>query len=357
MSPRANGRSILNSDEPRPQELKILVTGAAGFIGSHVCERLVGDGHRVWGLDNFDSFYDPRVKRSNVRHLIASANMRLIEGDIRDSVLLDGLFSDVPFDAVVHLAARPGVGPSIEEPGLCFDVNVQGTLTILEAMRRHHIAVLVFGSSSSVYGDSDTVPFEESVPADRPISPYAASKRAGEHICYTFHHLYGISTHCLRFFTVFGPRQRPDLAIHKFARLMAEKTPLPLYGDGSSSRDYTYVADTVEGVMRSMHNLIEASKTEPVFEVINLGRSDAVTLDTLVRELSDQMGIEPQIEWQPNQPGDVTTTCASDVRAKSLLGFQPRVDLSEGLARFVDWFRRGQSGTDEPLLKPESSAT
>lgn len=353
---KRNGRSAGSAGRPDAERLKVLVTGAAGFIGSHFCERLLASDCDVWGLDNFDPFYDPGIKRRNVRELTAHPNMRLIEGDIRDGVLLDGLFSDVPFDVVVHLAARPGVRPSIEEPELCFDVNVQGTLVLLEAMRRHHVAAMVFGSSSSVYGDSDTVPLEESVAADRPISPYAASKRAGEHVCHTFHHLYGMSVHCLRFFTVFGPRQRPDLAIHKFARLMVEQTALPLYGDGSTSRDYTYVADTVEGVMRSMRGVVEASGTDPVFEVINLGRSDSVTLKELVRELSSQMGIEPRIEWLPNQPGDVTMTCASDVRARSLLGFEPRVDLSEGLARFVEWFRQQYSGNDAPLLKPESSS-
>ena len=344
-SATGNGRSAGSGREPRAERLKVLVTGSAGFIGSHLCERLLRGGYHVWGLDNFDPFYDPEIKRRNTRELGHHPHMRLIEGDIRDGVLLDGLFTDVPFDVVVHLAARPGVRPSIEEPELCFDVNVQGTLVLLEAMRRHHATVLVFGSSSSVYGETDTVPLEESVAADRPISPYAASKRAGEHLCHTFHHLYGMSIHCLRFFTVFGPRQRPDLAIHKFARLMSDRTPLPLYGDGTSSRDYTYVTDTVEGIMRSIGGLVEAAKAAPAFEVINLGRSDSVTLVELVRQLSDQMGVEPRIEWLPSQPGDVSMTCASDVKARSLLGFEPQVDLAEGLARFVEWFRseKGES--------------
>jgi len=338
-SPTTNGRATAGGGSS-PEPLKVLVTGAAGFIGSHLCERLLSDGYRVWGLDNFDPFYSTDIKRRNVSELAGQSNMRLIEGDIRDGVLLDGLFSDVPFDIVVHLAARPGVRPSIEEPEECFDINVQGTLTLLEAMRRHHVDALAFGSSSSVYGDSDTIPLEESAAADRPISPYAASKRAGEHICHTFHHLYGMSIHCLRFFTVFGPRQRPDLAIHKFARLMASGRPLPLYGDGSTARDYTYVADTVEGVVRSIDRLIDArTSDQPAFEVINLGRSDSVTLKELVDALSRALGIEPGIEWLPMQPGDVTVTCASDVRARSLLGFEPRVDLDTGLARFVEWFR------------------
>lgn len=325
-----------------------MVTGAAGFIGSHLCERLLRDGHHVWGLDNFDPFYETAIKRRNIREPLKHPNMRLIEGDIRDGVLLDGLFSDVAFDIVVHLAARPGVRPSIEEPEECFDINVQGTLTLLEAMRRHHVDALAFGSSSSVYGDSDTIPLEESAAADRPISPYAASKRAGEHICHTFHHLYGMSVHCLRFFTVFGPRQRPDLAIHKFARLMTGGKPLPLYGDGSTARDYTYVSDTVEGVVRSVDRLIEASESEqPAFEVINLGRSDSVTLKQLVDALSRTLGIEPEIEWLPMQPGDVTVTCASDDRARSLLGFEPRVDLDTGLARFVEWFRQADASPPE----------
>ena len=352
-----NGRSVQAARVPRSESLRVLVTGAAGFIGSHLCERLLANGADVWGLDNFDSFYSTAIKRRNVQELAKHPNMRLIEGDIRDAVLLDGLFSDVSFDVVVHLAARPGVRPSIEEPEECFDINVQGTLTLLEAMRRHHIAALAFGSSSSVYGDSDTIPLEESAVADRPISPYAASKRAGEHICHTFHHLYGMSVHCLRFFTVFGPRQRPDLAIHKFARLMAAGRPLPLYGDGSTARDYTYVSDTVEGVVRSIDLLIEASKSgRPAFEVINLGRSDAVTLKELVDALSGALGIEPTIEWMPMQPGDVTITCASDVRARSILGFEPRVDLETGLARFVEWFRAGSaSESSEAILEQPGS--
>lgn len=319
--------------------LRILVTGAAGFIGSHLCERLLEAGHRVWGLDNLDDFYAPDVKLRNLRTAAAHPHMQVVEGDVRDSVLLGGLLGDVPFDVVVHLAARPGVRPSIEDPAHCYDVNVVGTLTLLEAMREHHAGRLVFGSSSSVYGDRHDIPFEETATVDRPISPYAASKCAGEQMCFAFHHLHGFSVHCLRFFTVFGPRQRPDLAIHKFTRLMTRNEPLPLFGDGTTARDYTYVDDTVDGVVRSIQVLTDRAGHDPAFEIVNLGRSDAVTLRRLVDELSAALEVEPELEWLPTQPGDVTITCASAAKARSLLGFEPRISLSEGLARFARWYR------------------
>lgn len=322
------------------------MTGAAGFIGSHLCERLLAGGYRVWGLDNFDDFYSPDVKRRNLREAEAQAHMQVVEGDIRDPVLLGGLLRDVPFDLVVHLAARPGVRPSIEDPVLCYDVNVNGTLALLEAMREHHAGRLVFGSSSSVYGDRHETPFEETAAVGRPISPYAASKCAGEQLCFTFHHLHGLHVHCLRFFTVFGPRQRPDLAIHKFTRLMTRGEPLPLFGDGTTARDYTYVDDTVDGVLRSIEALTGADVHEPAFEIINLGRSDAVSLRRLVEELAAALGLQPEIEWLPSQPGDVTITCASGVKARELLGFEPRVSLSEGLARFAAWYREAVEPTE-----------
>jgi len=319
--------------------LKVLVTGAAGFIGSHLCERLLDRGHHVWGLDNFDPFYSPRIKRANIRAAAEDPRMHFVEGDLRDQVLLGGLLADVRFDTVVHLAARPGVRPSIEDPGLCFDVNVMGTLSLLEAMRRYQVPALVYGSSSSVYGKSRQVPFEESEAADRPVSQYAASKRAAELLCHTYHDLYGMSVYCLRFFTVFGPRQRPDLAIHKFARLMSDGQPLPLYGDGTSARDYTYVDDTVEGIERAMLRLERDRKKGPVYEIINLGRSEPTTLDELVSTLSDAMGMQPRIERMPDQPGDVPLTCASTRKSKELLDFAPDLDLSTGLRRFVEWYR------------------
>ena len=322
-----------------PHGMRVLVTGAAGFIGSHVCERLIDDGHAVWGLDNFDTFYDPAIKRRNLRRVLEHPRMRLVEGDIRDEVLLNGLFDSIPFDLVIHLAARAGVRPSIDQPGLCFDVNVTGTLRLLEAMRRHHVLRLVFASSSSVYGSRDAVngAFEESDPACAPISPYAASKRTGELLCHTWHHLSGLSVHSLRFFTVYGPRQRPDLAINKFARLMRDGERIPMYGDGSSSRDYTYIDDVVEGIKRSGDLLAEAPASEPVFEILNLGGGRAVRLDELIEALGRAMGVTPRITRKPDQPGDVPLTLADARRVESVLGFRPQTDFDEGIRRFVEW--------------------
>lgn len=318
--------------------LRVLVTGAAGFIGSHVSERLVREGHVVWGLDNYDGYYSPALKRRNVAAVALEPNMHLVEGDIRDSVLMDGLFSDVAFDAVIHLAARAGVRPSVEDPARCFDTNVAGTIEVLEAMRRHHTDILLFGSSSSVYGDDVPVPFREEAAADRPVSPYAASKRSGELLCHTFHDLYDLSVHCLRFFTVYGPRQRPDLAIRKFAALMADNEPLPIYGDGSSSRDYTYVSDIVDGVVLSLERVRRQARVKPVYEVFNLGGSEPIRLDDLVARLGDALGLEPVLDHQAPRAGDVSTTYASLERSSELLGYAPRVPIDEGLERFAEWF-------------------
>jgi UDP-glucuronate 4-epimerase len=316
---------------------RVLVTGAAGFIGSHLCDRLLADGCRVIGLDNFDSYYPEATKRANLATALQNSGMRLIEGDIRDGVLLEGLFTDVPLDAVIHLAARPGVRPSLDAPEPCIQVNVGGTLQLLEAMRRHHVGRLVFGSSSSVYGNSSTAPYSEDQIADRPISPYAASKRAGELLVHTYHHLYGLAAVCLRFFTVFGPRQRPDLAIHKFARLMRAGQALPIYGDGQSGRDYTYVEDAVEAIVRSLR-LTGANDEPPCYEVLNVGRSEPVTLNELLDHLETALRQKPRLDRQPMQPGDVSFTSASTDRVERVLGFRPRVGLEEGLERFATWF-------------------
>lgn len=332
-SPATNGR-------PDAECMSVLVTGAAGFIGSHLCDRLLADGHGVWGLDNFDSFYSPEVKRANLQDALRLPSMHLVEGDIRDEILLNGLMSDIDFDAVVHLAARPGVRASIEDPGLCFDVNVQGTLTLLQAMGRHDLATLVFGSSSSVYGDHGELPFEETAAADRPISPYASSKRSAELLCHTYAHLYAISVHCLRFFTVYGPRQRPDLAIHKFSRLIAAGERLPLYGDGSSRRDYTHVDDIVEGIVLSITRLVTTRNSDdPEFEIVNLGNDSTVTLAELVTHLEASLDIDAKMENVGEQPGDVTVTRASRERARELLGYAPEIDFADGIRAFAEWFQ------------------
>ncbi|HEX2091279.1 MAG TPA: SDR family NAD(P)-dependent oxidoreductase [Longimicrobiaceae bacterium] len=318
--------------------MRVLVTGGAGFIGSHVCDRLVARGDEVVALDSFDPFYDPAVKRRNLTALDRSRRFRLIEADIRDPVgveaALDGIGGKV--DAVVHLAARAGVRPSIERPVDYVDTNVGGTMALLETARRRGIRRFVFGSSSSVYGDAAPVPFSESDPVAQPISPYAATKRAGELLCHTYAHLHGLSVVCLRLFTVYGPRQRPDLAIHKFARLMAAGEEIPVYGDGTTERDYTYVDDIVQGIEGALRYTAEHPGT---FEVFNLGESRTVSLAELVELLSGALGVEPRIRRLPAQPGDVTRTFASVDRARRLLGYAPSTPIEEGIRRFVDWFR------------------
>lgn len=313
---------------------RILVTGAAGFIGSHLCSRLLERGYDVVGLDNFDEFYDPAVKRRNVRELFDHAAFRLVEGDIRDAAALDALPDDVT--AVVHLAARAGVRPSIERPLLYQDVNVTGTHQLLELARRRGIRRFVFGSSSSVYGNNEKVPFSEDDPVDRPISPYAATKRAGELLCHTYRHLFGIGCLSLRFFTVYGPRQRPDLAIHKFTRLLSSGASIQRFGDGTTKRDYTHIGDIVQGIEAAISYL----ESHPeAFEIINLGGSRTVELSHLIELISDALGVEPTIEELPPQPGDVERTFADVSKARRLLGYGPKVPIERGIPEFVEWFR------------------
>jgi len=327
------------------QGLRILMTGAAGFIGSHICERLLTEGHGVWGIDNFDPYYDPAIKRRNLAATIRHPRMHLVEGDIRDEILLEGLFDSVPFDAVIHLAARAGVRASLAQPELCMDVNVTGTLRLLETMRRHHVTRLVFASSSSVYGERtpEGGAFRESDPADHPVSPYAASKRSGELLCHTWHHLWGLSAHCLRFFTVYGPRQRPDLAINKFVRLMKDGSPIPMYGDGSTGRDYTYVSDTVEGVIRSMRQLGRRAAGDPAFEILNLGRGTVVELRELIDALADALGVEAKIQRQPEQPGDVPLTLADITTCERVLGWKAAIGITDGIGRYVAWLEEQEA--------------
>lgn len=336
----------------------VLVTGAAGFIGSHLCEALVEEGCSVWGLDNFHSFYSPAAKRRNLQEVSRQPGMHVVQGDVRDRVLLDGLLGGTSFDAAVHLAALPGVRTSLEAPDLCMDVNVQGTLTLLEALGRHGVDRLVFASSSSVYGEDTAAPFRESDAADRPISPYAASKRAGEMLCHSYSRTHGLAVHCLRIFTAFGPRQRPDLAIHKFARLMRRGQPIPLYGDGSSERDYTYVGDVVAGIRESLRRLTELPDGEPEYEIINLGRGETVRLDELVEALSSavdgQSDGEPAIDRLPDQPGDMSVTHAAIDRARELLGWRPVTSLEDGLAAFVEWLDEVDPVGDEGGQPPGS---
>ncbi|MCO6439079.1 MAG: GDP-mannose 4,6-dehydratase [Phycisphaerae bacterium] len=311
---------------------RILVTGGAGFIGSHVCEALIARGDSVVALDNFDDFYALDVKRRNIADLISHDRFRIIEGDIRDAALMGSIFSE-GIDGVVHLAARAGVRPSIEQPLLYEDVNVRGTLVLLEACRTRPKCRFVFASSSSVYGNRRDVPFRESDRVDDPISPYAATKKAGELICHTYHHLYGIPITCLRFFTVYGPRQRPDLAIHKFARLIESGKPVPVFGDGSMTRDFTFIADTVDGVLRALDRCDE-------YRIYNLGNEHPVSVMELIRALENALGRSARIEHLPLQPGDVDRTYADVSVARAELGYDPATNLADGLACFANWMRK-----------------
>jgi len=310
----------------------ILITGGAGFIGSHLAERLLVDEYAVVALDNFDSFYDPAIKRANTETAKSDQRYRLVEGDIRDAGMLADLFAAENFDAVVHLAARAGVRPSIEDPVLYTSVNLDGTTRLLEACRRHDVRRFIFGSSSSVYGNNQKVPFSEADPVDHPISPYAATKKAGEVICHAFHHLFGMEITCLRFFTVYGPRQRPEMAIHKFARLMRAGKEIEQFGDGGSARDYTYIGDIVEGVVRALRRCSG-------YRILNLGGSQTLTLRKLVGKIGDGLGVTPSVIQLPMQPGDVMRTWADITRAERELEWRPAVQIDDGLRLFLQWFQ------------------
>lgn len=310
----------------------VLVTGGAGFIGSHVCEALLARGTPVIAVDNFDEFYEPAVKRRNVAACLARPGFVLVEGDIRDAELIEGLFVAHRPAAVIHLAARAGVRPSIEKPLLYQDVNVRGTAVLLEAARKHHVKRFLFAGSSSVYGNNEKVPFSETDNVDHPISPYAATKKAGELLCHTYSHLYRLPITCLRFFTVYGPRQRPDLAIHKFARLIEAGRPIPVFGDGSTSRDYTYIDDIVDGVLRALDRCA-------AYRIYNLGESRPISLSDLIAALETALGKKAIIDRQPMQPGDVLRTYADVSRACAELGYEPRTPIEVGLERFVAWLR------------------
>jgi UDP-glucuronate 4-epimerase len=311
----------------------ILVTGGAGFIGSHLAERLLAEGRPVVVLDNFDDFYDPEVKRRNIEAATRHPRYSLYEGDIRDSSRLDSLFGSEEFEAVVHLAARAGVRPSIADPILYTSVNLDGTTRLLEACREHGVTRFIFGSSSSVYGNNPKVPFAEEDPVDHPISPYAATKKAGEVLCHAHHHLFGVKVACLRFFTVYGPRQRPEMAIHKFVRALSEGRAIQQFGDGSSARDYTYVTDIVDGVVRALDRCSG-------YHIWNLGGSRTISLHELVVAIARGLGVEPEVERLPTQPGDVDRTWADVSRAERELGWSAEVGIEEGLRRFIGWFRQ-----------------
>jgi len=311
--------------------MKALVTGAAGFIGSHLCDRLLSDDWVVVGVDNFDDFYNPAVKWRNIDDCLRNKNFKLIEADIRDHVALDKAIGD-GIEIIVHLAARAGVRPSIAQPLLYADVNVNGTLILLEAAKKHKIPRFIFASSSSVYGNNKKVPFSEDDSVDLPISPYAATKKAGELICHTYHHLYDISITCLRFFTVYGPRQRPDLAIHKFARLIEQDKAIPVYGDGTMMRDFTYIDDIIDGTVAAIRKCAG-------FNIYNLGESRPISVNDLVTEIEKALGKKTVREYLPPQPGDVERTYADVTKAVRELGYNPATTIEQGLEKFVTWLR------------------
>ncbi|SMB95280.1 NAD-dependent epimerase/dehydratase [Hymenobacter roseosalivarius DSM 11622] len=318
----------------------VLVTGCAGFIGSHLCERLLADGHQVVGLDNFDPFYARSLKEANLGGFFQHPNFRFHALDLRDgTAALTQTLGDTAIDVVVHLAAKAGVGPSVREPAAYLDNNVLGTTHLLEWIRLQGIGKLFFASSSSVYGNTPQRPFrEDQALLQACISPYAASKLAGEQLTYTYHHLYGLSVLNARFFTVYGPRQRPDLAIHKFVRLLRAGQPIPVFGDGTTARDYTFVLDTVEGIARGVRYLL----TQPSgYETINLGNSHPVPLLELIAAVGEAVGITPQLIFQPMQAGDVDVTYADSRKAHALLGYAPQTPLADGLRQFVTWLNEG----------------
>jgi len=311
---------------------RVLITGAAGFIGSHLAERLLARGDRVAAIDNFNTYYDPEIKRRNIRESASHDAYRLHEVDICDETALRRVFEEERPEVVVHLAARAGVRPSLQDPNLYYRVNVIGSQHILDACREFEPSHLVFASSSSVYGGSTDVPFSEDNPVARPISPYAATKRMNELMAHVYSHVHGVNVTMLRFFTVYGPRQRPDMAIHKFARLICEGEPVPMFGDGTTRRDYTYIDDILDGVLKSIDKPFK-------YEIFNLGESHTTSLRELIDLIARHVGRPARIDQEPLQPGDVTITYASIDKARALLDYDPRTDMDEGIRRFVAWYK------------------
>ena len=313
--------------------MHVLITGGAGFIGSTLADRLLLEGHEVSVVDNFNDYYDPALKETNVAANLTNGRYHLHRVDIEDADAIDAVFKALPVDAVVHLAARAGVRPSLENPAAYVKTNVVGTVNVLDALVRNKVRKFVFASSSSVYGNCKAEMFSEDLKVTEPISPYAATKSACEQICYTYQHLYGIQTVCLRFFTVYGPRQRPDLAISKFARSIALGTPIKMFGDGSTRRDYTFVGDIVKGICAAL-----AYSATP-FEIINLGGGEPITLSRMIATIEKVVGRPAKIERCPMQPGDVEKTVCDWQKARRLLGYEPSTSFEDGVRIFIDWLR------------------
>jgi UDP-glucuronate 4-epimerase len=325
--------------EPVQPHDSVLVTGAAGFIGSSLVDALLAQGKRVIGVDNFCDFYDPALKRNNLREAVTQDRFTLAEIDIRDRQGILGLFEAHRPEAVIHLAAMAGVRPSIDNPAYYPQVNLDGTVNLLDGAINHHCRRFVFASSSSVYGNNSKVPFAETDNVDHPISPYAATKKAGELVCHAYSHLNQLPITCLRFFTVFGPRQRPDLAISKFLRRVSQKLPIPIFGDGSSSRDYTYIDDIVQGVLAALQHTGSSKKR---YDIFNLGGNHPTTLAELIATIENVVGEKAIIDRQPMQPGDVDRTWADLSHSRAVLGYEPSTSLKEGIARQWEWIRSNQ---------------
>lgn len=322
----------------------VLVTGGAGFIGSNLCDYLLKNNHKIIIIDNFIDFYDPEIKRNNITEIkntmklnsITDDNLILEQGDIRDVNFLKGVFSSYKIEVVVHLAAMAGVRPSIINPLLYNEVNTAGTLNLLDLCYEFGINKFIFASSSSVYGNNKKLPFTETDPVDFPISPYAATKKSGELICHVYSHLYGINIACLRFFTVYGRRQRPDLAIYKFTKLMLNGREISIFGDGTTERDYTYIDDIIQGIDKA---IIWASTGTHKYEIFNLGRSDTIKLKYMVQRLEFEIGVKANIKCLPLQPGDVAITYADISKAKDILGYNPTTKFDDGISKFIKWFK------------------
>ena len=315
------------------------ITGGAGFIGSTLSEKLIEQGNKVIVIDNFCDFYNPQIKENNIKELLKKQNFKLYKNDIRDRQAIKKIFDENKIDVVMHLAAMAGVRPSIENPVLYQEVNCLGTQNILEEMKLHNITNGVFASSSSVYGNCKEVPFREDMIVDFAISPYAATKKANEVMAHVYHKLYNMNIIMLRFFTVYGPKQRPDLAINKFTRLMLEGKEIPMFGDGTTSRDYTYVDDIVDGIIKSCNYVLN---NENVYEILNIGNSSPTSLKEMINTIAEVLEIEPKIKQLPMQPGDVDRTFADVSKAKKLLGYEPHISFKEGIEKFVAWYKENQ---------------
>lgn len=315
------------------------ITGGAGFIGSTLTNRLLKEGNKVIAIDNFCDFYNPKIKENNIKELQKNSKFKIYKKDIRDRQAIKEIFDENKIDIVMHLAAMAGVRPSIENPILYQEVNCMGTQNILEEMKAHNIKNLVMASSSSVYGNCKEVPFREDMVVDYAISPYAATKKANEVMTHVYHKLFNMNVMMLRFFTVYGPKQRPDLAINKFTRLMLEDKEIPMFGDGTTSRDYTYIDDIVDGIIKSCSYCME---NEDVYEILNIGNSNPVSLKEMIETIGKALGKEPKIKQLPMQPGDVERTYADVSKAKKLIGYSPNISFEQGIKNFVEWYKENK---------------